>query len=65
MAQEKHIADQQLMTELQEAEKNLARELAGREGQAAEIIRKGLLQLQKVKNTEREILMTIGEKLWQ
>jgi len=65
MAQEKHIADQQLMTELQEVEKNLARELAGREGQAAEIIRKGLLQLQKVKNTEREILMTIGEKLWQ
>jgi|32_taG_2_1085360.scaffolds.fasta_scaffold177454_2 hypothetical protein len=65
MAQEKHIANQQLMTELQEVEKNLARELAGREGQAAEIIRKGLLQLQKVKNTEREILMTIGEKLWQ
>jgi hypothetical protein len=65
MAQEKHIADQQLMTELQEVEKNLARELAGREGQAAEIIRKGLLQLQKVKNAEREILMTIGEKLWQ
>tara|TARA_A100001515_G_scaffold24161_1_gene18615 strand:+ start:162 stop:323 length:162 start_codon:yes stop_codon:yes gene_type:complete len=53
------------MTELQEVERNLARELAGREGQAAEIIRKGLLQLQKVKNTEREILMTIGEKLWQ
>ena len=65
MAQEKHIANQQLMTELQEVEKNLARELAGREGQAAEIIRKGLLQLQKVKNAEREILMTIGEKLWQ
>ncbi len=65
MAQEKHIANQQLMTELQEVERNLARELAGREGQAAEIIRKGLLQLQKVKNTEREILMTIGEKLWQ
>jgi len=65
MAQEKHIANQQLMTELQEVEKNLARELAGREGQAAEIIRKGLLQLQKIKNAEREILMTIGEKLWQ
>ena len=65
MAQEKHIANQQLMTELQEVEKNLARELAGREGQAAEIIRKGLLQLQKVKNAEGEILMTIGEKLWQ
>ena len=65
MAQEKHIADQQLMTELQEVEKNLARELAGREGQAAEIIRKGLLQLQKIKNAEGEILMKIGEKLWQ
>ena len=65
MAQEKHIANQQLMTELQEVEKNLARELAGREGQAAEIIRKGLLQLQKIKNAEREILMKIGEKLWQ
>ena len=65
MAQEKHIANQQLMTELQEVEKNLARELAGREGQAAEIIRKGLLQLQKIKNAEGEILMTIGEKLWQ
>ena len=65
MAQETHIANQQLMTELQEVEKNLARELAGREGQAAEIIRKGLLQLQKVKNAEGEILMKIGEKLWQ
>jgi len=65
MAQEKHIANQQLMTELQEVEKNLARELAGKEGQAAEIIRRGLLQLQKVKNAEGEILMTIGEKLWQ
>jgi|TARA_R110002020_G_scaffold206167_1_gene411308 pimeloyl-CoA synthetase len=65
MAQEKHIANQQLMTELQEAEKSLARELAGKEGQAAEIIRKGLLQLQKVKNAEGEILMKIGEKLWQ
>jgi|TARA_R100000458_G_scaffold46682_1_gene45230 pimeloyl-CoA synthetase len=65
MAQEKHIANQQLMTELQEVEKNLARELAGREGQAAEIIRKGLLQLQKIKNAEGEILMKIGEKLWQ
>jgi len=65
MAQEKHIANQQLMTELQEVEKSLARELAGKEGQAAEIIRRGLLQLQKVKNAEGEILMTIGEKLWQ
>ena len=44
MAQERHIVDQNQMTELEEVEKNLARELIGKEGQAAEIIRKGLLK---------------------
>jgi len=65
MAQERHIIDQDQMIELEEVEKNLARELIGKEGQAAEIIRKGLLQLSKIKHREGEILMKIGEKLWQ
>ena len=65
MAQERHIVDQDQMIELEEVEKNLARELIGKEGQAAEIIRKGLLQLSKIKHREGEILMKIGERLWQ
>ncbi len=65
MAQERHIVDQYQMIELEEVEKNLARELIGKEGQAAEIIRKGLLQLSKIKHREGEILMKIGERLWQ
>jgi len=65
MAQERHIVDQNQMTELEEVEKNLARELIGKEGQAAEIIRKGLLQLSKIKHREGEVLMQIGERLWQ
>jgi len=65
MAQERHIIDQDQMIELEEVEKNLARELIGKEGQAAEIIRKGLLQLSKIKHREGEILMKIGERLWQ
>ena len=32
MAQERHIVDQYQMIELEEVEKNLARELIGREG---------------------------------
>ena len=65
MAQERHIIDQNQMTELEEVEKNLARELIGKEGQAAEIIRKGLLQLSKIKHREGEVLMQIGERLWK
>lgn len=65
MAQERHIVDQDQMIELEEVEKNLARELIGKEGQAAEIIRKGLLQLSKIKHREGEILMKIGERLWK
>ncbi len=65
MAQERHIVDQSQMTELEEVEKNLARELIGKEGEAAEIIRRGLIQLSKIKHREGEILMKIGEKLWQ
>jgi|TARA_R100001463_G_scaffold17013_11_gene43911 pimeloyl-CoA synthetase len=65
MAQERHIVDQNQMTELEEVEKNLARELIGKEGQAAEIIRKGLLQLSKIKHREGEVLMQIGERLWK
>lgn len=65
MAQERHIVDQNQMTELEEVEKNLARELIGKEGQAAEIIRKGLLQLSKIKHKEGEVLMQIGERLWK
>ena len=65
MAQERHIVDQYQMIELEEVEKNLARELIGKEGQAAEIIRKGLLQLSKIKHREGEILMKIGERLWK
>ena len=65
MAQERHIVDQDQMIELEEVEKNLARELIGKEGQAAEIIRKGLLQLSKIKHREGEILIKIGERLWQ
>ena len=65
MAQERHIVDQDQMAELEEVEKNLARELIGKEGQAAEIIRKGLLQLSKIKHREGEILIKIGERLWQ
>ena len=65
MAQERHIVDQNQMTELEEVEKNLARELIGKEGQAAEIIRKGLLQLNKIKHREGEVLMQIGERLWK
>lgn len=65
MAQERHIVDQDQMAELEEVEKNLARELIGKEGQAAEIIRKGLLQLSKIKHREGEILMKIGERLWK
>ena len=65
MAQERHIVDQDQMIELEEVEKNLARELIGKEGQASEIIRKGLLQLSKIKHREGEILMKIGERLWK
>ena len=65
MAQERHIVDQYQMIELEEVEKNLARELIGREGEAAEIIRRGLIQLSKIKHREGEILMKIGEKLWR
>ena len=65
MAQERHIVDQDQMIELEEVEKNLARDLIGKEGQAAEIIRKGLLQLSKIKHREGEILMKIGERLWK
>ena len=65
MAQERHIVDQNQMTELEEVEKNLARALIGKEGQAAEIIRKGLLQLSKIKHREGEVLMQIGERLWK
>ena len=65
MAQERHIVDQDQMIELEEVEKNLARHLIGKEGQAAEIIRKGLLQLSKIKHREGEILIKIGERLWQ
>ena len=65
MAQERHIVDQNQMTELEEVEKNLARELIGKEGQAAEILRKGLLQLSKIKHREGEVLMQIGERLWK
>jgi len=65
MAQERHIVDQNQMTELEEVEKNLTRELIGKEGQAAEILRKGLLQLSKIKHREGEVLMQIGERLWK
>ena len=65
MAQERHIVDQDQMIELEEVEKNLARELIGKEGQAAEIIRRGLIQLSKIKHREGEILMKIGERLWK
>ena len=64
MAQERHIVDQDQMIELEEVEKNLARELIGKEGEAAEIIRRGLIQLSKIKHREGEILMKIGERLW-
>ena len=50
MAQERHIVDQYQMIELEGVEKNLARELIGREGEAAEIIRRGLIQLSKIKH---------------
>ena len=53
------------MAELEEVEKNLARELIGKEGEAAEIIRRGLIQLSKIKHREGEILMKIGERLWK
>lgn len=65
MAQERHIVDQDQMIELEEVEKNLARELIGKEGEAAEIIRRGLIQLSKIKHREGEILMKIGERLWK
>ena len=65
MAQERHIVDQDQMAELEEVEKNLARELIGKEGEAAEIIRRGLIQLSKIKHREGEILMKIGERLWK